>query len=918
MKFKNIIKSTPIIIILFCCCIFSPAHAVTLTVGPGEAYTTIQSAIDAATAGDTVYVKNGTYTENLTINKKLSLEAESNVNTIITAAAAGTIVNITSAEVGVNNFNITSGRADTSQIISGGANYLTVTNCKIHDITNTSGITGISGRSYFKVSNNEIYNLVASPTTLVWVINCWGGHMYINITNNNIHDTTAKTNGLAVSSGAISFSNGSGTTQYHYPDWNVVSGNTISNVSGFGVLASYGPIYTYYVIFENNYIHNVTNDGIRLSNASDNHNIIRYNTFDTTATYPGAGWNAINVSGSNNQIYGNVFKDTLYSPIGFGGTSHNNTMCQNIFVNSGANWDTSSAKNNVWYNGSTGRGNYYPYWYTPDANDDGIVDTPYTVPGGTATSDAYPLAISKSYFHDGSQNIVTSYNYQSGVYVAVRDFCMNLNSGVAETITATVTNETSTDSEIVTLTETGINTGIFSATVSIARQSASANNGTIAVVDGDNTFKLNYVNRYDGTNTSSSTVIMDVTRSPSNCALGSITNSSMAVSWTDNSDNETGFSIEKSEDGAAYTQIGTVAANATSYSGAGTTGLSINTRYWYRVRAERSGMYSGYSTADNFTLTNAPTADAFSNVTSSVIRAKWGTNSNPGGTEYYCENTTAGTNSGVITGLYWDSSGLIPKTSYSFRVQSRNGDGVVSSWVDLGSQEAKEVKSPNSLKVNGVNLIAGDIINGLPAFEIKVEGVDISSLGKINLAAGSDIDVSTFKVYIDDVLMTDGTLGRYDSYTGSGRDITFFYTCKTALSAGEHKIVIEVYDNNGTIYMSEVSGIKVMSGGVAGVGPVLCYPSPYDNSKGNLKIGYNLSVDANTTVYIFDLLGRLVYKVNYSSGQMGGKAGYNQIEWSGKDTFGSLAENDAYLIRITDTNSGNLLGKSKVMIVKGR
>jgi titin len=54
------------------------------------------------------------------------------------------------------------------------------------------------------------------------------------------------------------------------------------------------------------------------------------------------------------------------------------------------------------------------------------------------------------------------------------------------------------------------------------------------------------------------------------------------LAWTDNSGNETGFSIERSSNGTNFTQIGTVAANTRSYTDLN---LPAKTQFWYRVKA---------------------------------------------------------------------------------------------------------------------------------------------------------------------------------------------------------------------------------------------------------------------------------------------------------------------------------------------
>ncbi len=49
-------------------------------------YPTIQQAINAALDGDSIFVHNGTYSENIVVNKTVTLIGENEENTIITAA----------------------------------------------------------------------------------------------------------------------------------------------------------------------------------------------------------------------------------------------------------------------------------------------------------------------------------------------------------------------------------------------------------------------------------------------------------------------------------------------------------------------------------------------------------------------------------------------------------------------------------------------------------------------------------------------------------------------------------------------------------------------------------------------------------------------------------------------------------------
>ncbi len=96
-----------------------------------------------------------------------------------------------------------------------------------------------------------------------------------------------------------------------------------------------------------------------------------------------------------------------------------------------------------------------------------------------------------------------------------------------------------------------------------------------------------------GTQTATLTVNPpSVPAAPTNLIGTAISNTQINVTWTDNANNEEGFTIQRSTDGRVFTPIATVGANLTSYSD---TGLSATTFYYYRVAAFNSVGTSAFS-----------------------------------------------------------------------------------------------------------------------------------------------------------------------------------------------------------------------------------------------------------------------------------------------------------------------------------
>jgi len=146
-------------------------------------------------------------------------------------------------------------------------------------------------------------------------------------------------------------------------------------------------------------------------------------------------------------------------------------------------------------------------------------------------------------------------------------------------------------------------------------------------------------------------------------------------------------------------------------------------------------------------------------------------------------------------------------------------------------------------------------------------------------------------------------------------EITFEYDFTQDMVAGERAIRLKAWSNFDTYGQRDLI-VEVRGKGDAEIiGQPIAYPSPFRPLHGDRAIiAYNLTNNASTTLYIYDISGQIVLTKKFNPGENGGRLGYNGVEWDGVTDFGFTVPNGMYVFMvISDRNRHLATGKLVVL-----
>ncbi len=407
------LRSAPIIatagLLLTLAAVPAAAPGATLHVGPGQTYATIQAAVDDAGPGDEIVVHDGTYVENVLVDRPVAIRSQDyllngeNDGAVVDASglardygfeiqADGVVIEGFSVH-GAVGYSMTGLRAG---IMLDGCHGCTVTHnrCGWEESHNNSvGILVTEGGPHQIIGNEAAWNqhgisLERTSGNTVSGNSChdnfwvtWSSGITMSGDLDPIwgtptmHDNLLQNNDLR--------GNSVGACLYFACVSNVVRGNTIdANYSGVIVWS-----YCWHNLIAGNTVTNSVNRGIQVNAGREN--VIADNTIDNNVNGIWFGFLSLSDYGSiDNLVTGNSILNNGYAGIRISASSPGNRMFMNQFrlnaanvISEGTDWSTAVPVS--YFHGGNWHGqlgNYYDTYAGIDTDGDGIGDTdlPFT------------------------------------------------------------------------------------------------------------------------------------------------------------------------------------------------------------------------------------------------------------------------------------------------------------------------------------------------------------------------------------------------------------------------------------------------------------------------------------------------------------------------------------------------------------
>jgi len=326
---------------------------------------------------------------------------------------------------------------------------------------------------------------------------------------------------------------------------------------------------------------------------------------------------------------------------------------------------------------------------------------------------------------------------------------------------------------------------------------------------------------------------------PGNLFAQANSSTQINLQWTDNSNNETGFKIERKTAAGQYEQIGMTGMNSTTYSDQG---LMPNTTYYYRVAAYNSIGNSNYSNETNATTPDiAPAAPGnltANSVNSTQINLQWTDNSN-NETGFKIERKTATSQWAQIgmTGMNsttYSDQGLTPNTTYYYRVAAYNSIG------NSNYSNEANAKTPEVVPLSPANFNAEALQSPL---RIYLTWSDLAN-NELGFKLQKSMDGQPWQ---DLITLPVNTTNYSDAIAFSG---TYTYQICAYNSAGNSG-----YVTSSPQTVTSLKGIEFQGGIPEQFTLFQNYPNPFNPAT---KIQFGLEEESVVSLRIFSIMGEQI------------------------------------------------------------